>query len=86
VIRAHEPLFVPSLRPPPSSADVCHANGWTRGTVLAGDLGHGETVIRITAVGEQVVLARRLSQRGRLISSNECPRTLTRGGWREVTA
>ena len=40
-----------------SPADTCHANGWTVGTRLVGDEGYGPTVIRITAIGVESVLA-----------------------------
>lgn len=47
-----------------NSAQMCRANGWGPGTLIAGDEGYGETVLRITAVGESMVLAR-MVQTGR---------------------
>jgi hypothetical protein len=44
-----------------TDAATCAANGWTVGTRLAGDNGYGPTVIRITAIGEERILARRLT-------------------------
>lgn len=41
-------------RPP---ALVCRERGWTVGTRLVGDEGYGPTVIRITAIGEENILA-----------------------------
>ena len=40
-----------------SSADLCRLNGWRRGTLLVGDEGRGPEVIRITAVGDESILA-----------------------------
>lgn len=47
-----------------SSAETCRTNGWGPGTYLAGDEGYGVTVILVTAVGEQAILARAISHRG----------------------
>ena len=45
----------------PTSADICRANGWTVGDVLEGDDNAGnEMILRITAIGECNVLARRM--------------------------
>lgn len=41
----------------PTSAKLCKERGWGPGTLLIGDEGYGPTVIRITAVGEQEILA-----------------------------
>ena len=48
-----------------SPADVCRARGWVVGTQLVGDEGSGPTVIQITAIGEQRILARTISENGR---------------------
>lgn len=40
-----------------SPADTARTNGWTVGTRLVGDEGYGETMIEITAIGRQNVLA-----------------------------
>ena len=47
-----------------SAAAKCRANGWIPGTLLVGDEGYGPTVIRITAVGEEQILAVMVSQNG----------------------
>ena len=49
-----------------SSADKCHRNGWVAGTRLVGDEGYGPTVIEITAVGRDGVLAVEISHNGKL--------------------
>lgn len=46
-------------------ADVCRARGWVIGTQLVGDEGGGPTMIQITAIGEQSILAKTLSENGR---------------------
>ena len=46
------------------NADECRALGWLPGTRLAGDEGYGETVIEITALGEETILAKQISHRG----------------------
>lgn len=46
-------------------ADTCRANGWTVGTRLVGDEGYGPTVIEITAIGEERILARAISHGGK---------------------
>lgn len=51
-------------QPGESPAAACRRNHWHVGTHLAGDEGHGETVIAITAVGEDVILARPVLHRG----------------------
>lgn len=43
------------------AADICREHGWRVGTCLVGDAGYGPTVIRITALGEKVMLARMVS-------------------------
>lgn len=50
-----------------SPADTCRANGWTPGTVLVGRfVRYGrwvETVARITAVAEELVVLRNIARR-----------------------
>ena len=57
----------PSNRRLLSDAELCRANGWTPGTVLEGRETVGrwwaESQVRITAIGEQLVLARELKWR-----------------------
>ena len=75
-----------TLRSRMSPADLCLANGWGPGTRLAGDEGYGVTVIRITAVGEGAILARRESHDGHaFVSRHESTWTLDARDWREVT-
>lgn len=40
-----------------SSAEICRKMGWRRGTKLIGNEGYGNTVIKITAVGNESILA-----------------------------
>lgn len=47
-----------------SPAEHARANGWTVGTRLSGSEGFGVTVIEITAIGEQVVVAKTVSHKG----------------------
>lgn len=47
------------------TAAIARRNGWTPGTLLVGDEGHGATVIRITAVGEEKLLAVVVSHDGK---------------------
>lgn len=48
-----------------SDAQKCIENGWTVGTHLVGDEGYGPTVIRITAIGEERILAKTVSRNGK---------------------
>lgn len=48
-----------------SGADTARAKGWTVGTRLVGDEGHGPTVIEITAIGRDQVLAYTVSHNGK---------------------
>lgn len=43
-----------------SSADKCRRNGWQVGDILEGDEGYGPDRIRITAIGERCVIARKV--------------------------
>jgi len=47
-----------------SDAATCRSEGWGVGTLLAGDSGCGETVIVVTAIGEEAILARPVSRKG----------------------
>lgn len=67
-----------------TDAETARRNGWQVGTQLAGDEGHGETVIEITAIGESHVLAKAISQDGKPRSGNESMWTFTCRKWREV--
>jgi hypothetical protein len=48
-------------------ATICRERGWVVGTQLVGDEGNGPTVIQITAIGEQSILARALSESGKRV-------------------
>lgn len=48
-----------------NSADLCRASGWTAGTRLSGNEGHWVAVIELTAIGEEVVLAKTVSLNGK---------------------
>lgn len=47
-----------------SDADKCRRNGWKAGTRLVGDEGYGPTVIELTAVGRESILAVTISHNG----------------------
>lgn len=47
-----------------TSAEYCNSRGYEVGTRLIGDEGHGPTVIEITAIGEECVLAKTISHNG----------------------
>lgn len=66
------------------AADICRARGWTAGTLLVGDEGYGPEVIRITAVGEQIVLARTVSRNGKGVKSNEDSWCFACRDWKEL--
>jgi hypothetical protein len=68
----------------PTSAQLCRDNGWTVGTHLAGDEGYGVTVITLTAIGEQNVLARQISHAGKPYAGRESSWTLAYRDWRKV--
>jgi hypothetical protein len=42
-----------------SAADVCRDRGWSVGTVLEGEEGHGPSRITITAIGRRQILAQK---------------------------
>jgi hypothetical protein len=42
---------------PMSDAETCRRIGWTVGTRLVSDEGYGPTIIRLTAIGEERILA-----------------------------
>lgn len=68
-----------------TDAETARRNGWKVGTQLAGDEGYGETVIEITAIGEQNVLAKQMSHGGKRVTTpRENMWTFTCRKWREV--
>lgn len=52
-------------------AIVVREHGWSVGTRLVGDEGNGPTVIEITAVGEENVLAKTISRNGKPSASHD---------------
>lgn len=49
-----------------NDADLCRSRGWGPGTKLVGNEGYRPTVIEITAVGEEVILAKMISHDSRV--------------------
>lgn len=64
-------------------ADKCRSEGWTVGTRLVGDEGHGPTVIEITAVGGESILARVVSLNGEPVQDREGMGTLSARDWQK---
>lgn len=69
-----------------NAADICRRNGWIEGDVLEGDEGYGPTQIRITAIGEETVLARGISHKGKPMREPEQCWGLSGRKWKKVTA
>lgn len=69
---------------PRSAAEICRANGWQPGTRLVGDEGYGPTVIEITAIGEQEIVAKTIVRNGELITVPEGLWSLSYRDWEEV--
>lgn len=67
-----------------SDADECRRKGWKRGTRLVGDEGYGPTVIQITAVGDEEILAREISHNGVPVDGSEWSWTLDCRKWKKV--
>lgn len=65
-------------------AQTCRENGWEVGQHLVGNEGYGPTVIVITAIGEECVLARAVSHRGEPVDADEGTWTLTCRNWQPV--
>ena len=53
-----------TLNDPREPAEICREHGWTVGTRLVGDEGRDHTIIEITALGEQQILAKTVSENG----------------------
>jgi hypothetical protein len=64
-----------------TSVEKCRANGWVVGDHLAGDEGRGDEIIRITAIGEQCIIANRVHPR----PLPEGMWNLSHREWRKVT-
>ena len=65
-----------TLRSNKSPAELCRERGWKAGTRIVGDEGRGPTVIEITAVGEEAILAKAISHNGEPLASS-----LGEGNW-----
>jgi len=67
---------------PECPAEICRLNGWTVGTKLVGNEGYdGDSVIEITAVGEEKILAKWTTKKGRTYEEST---TLACRDWVEV--
>lgn len=67
-----------------SSAALCRAKGWKVGTILEGSDGRATTRIRLTAIGEEGVLAMMVGRDGERFRGYESPWTLLSRRWRKV--
>jgi hypothetical protein len=68
-----------------TEAETCRLNGWNVGTVLIGDEGYGPEKIKITAIGEESMLARRIeNQRGEQVNGPEGLWTLACREWKSA--
>lgn len=67
-----------------SSAEICRKNGWRPGNFLEGDEGYGPTVIQLTAIGAENVLARMISHDGKPADCRESHWTLEYRGWKRI--
>jgi len=78
-----------------TDAQICRDNNWRPGTHLAGNEGYGVTIInegygvtiiKITAIGEDGVLARPVSQDGLPIDASEAKWTLRYRVWEPIVS
>lgn len=67
-----------------SSAERCRRNGWTAGTRLIGDEGWGPSVIEITAIGRESILAIAISHGDKAFAPYESSWTLEMRDWQRV--
>ncbi len=67
-----------------TDAELCRSREWGPGTRLVGDEGYGPSVIEITAVGVDRILAREVSHNGKPAVYDEATWTLSCRDWREV--
>lgn len=67
-----------------TDAETCRLNGWGVGTVLAGDEGYGVSEIVLTAIGEDNILARKISHAGESVDETEHSWTLIAREWNKV--
>lgn len=68
-----------------TTGEKCRANGWVAGTRLVGDEGYGPTVIEITAVGRDAILAMIVSHNGEPSDDREQKWTLDLRDWKPVS-
>ena len=71
-----------------NEVEVARDHGWEVGTRLVGDEGYGPTIIEITALGLERLLARTISHNGvpvRGSARTESPWVLYCRDWRETT-
>ncbi len=66
------------------AARICRKRGWEVGTRLVGDEGYGPTVIEITALGRENMLAVALSHKGEPQPAREALWTLGSRDWQPV--
>ena len=70
-----------------SSAGACRRKRWKPGTRIVGDEGYGPSVIEITAIGEQSILAKLISHNGKPPAwPYESPWMLSCRDWKKVRA
>ena len=68
-----------------TEAETCRLNGWQVGTVLVGDEGYGPEKIKITAIGESLVLAKRIENtRGEQVEYHEGTWTFSCREWKSA--
>lgn len=67
-----------------SDADKCTKNGWKVGDLLEGDEGFGPTLIEITAIGDEKILARAIKHNGHPVPSYESCWKLDYRNWKRV--
>ena len=65
-------------------SEICKERGWKIGTRLVGDEGYGPTVIEITAIGKNSVLAETISHAGKTISGSESSWVFWCRDWHEM--
>jgi len=65
-----------------TETETCLLNGWVAGTVLIGDEGFGPEKIKITAIGEEAILARTIETgKGDAVDRSEGLWTLAHREW-----
>lgn len=67
-----------------SDADYCRKSGWNVGTKLIGSDGHDMSIIELTAIGREGILAVCLIRNGKKINEGEHSWTLSCRNWRAV--